>query len=366
MPGLIPLNEPASGSGKEPRARVASAAASYSQSAAVSCLRDQPQQPPSQIGNLNYRRVLQRPESSLTHVFAGRAISVFLLAAVSLSAAPAVDIATVAPDLTVPKMEKSSPAPGKRVRQTHPDYADTQVHHALYLPANWKPGGNYPILVEFAGNGPYSNQFGDISTGKVEGSKLGYGITAGQDFIWICMPYLNNAGDANVTRWWGDPPTYNPTATLDYCKKTVPWICRQYGGDPKKVILAGFSRGAIACNYLGLHDDEIAKLWRAFIPYSHYDGAKIHWPYKGDDRASATERLKRLKGRPQFICHEGSRPMNTENLQQAKGFIESTGIQGDFTYLPTGFRNHNDAWTLRPSPARKALRHWLDRVLKEE
>jgi galactonate dehydratase len=27
------------------------------------------------------------------------------------------------------------------------------------------------------------------------------------------------------------------------------------------VILTGFSRGAIACNYIGLHDAEIAKLW---------------------------------------------------------------------------------------------------------
>ena len=49
-------------------------------------------------------------------------------------------------------------------------------------------------------------------------------------------------------------------------------VCEQYGGDRAAVILTGFSRGAIACNYLGLHNEEIAGLWRAFIPYSHYDG----------------------------------------------------------------------------------------------
>jgi len=27
--------------------------------------------------------------------------------------------------------------------------------------------------------------------------------------------------------------------------------------------------------------------------------------------------------------------------------------------VETGFRNHNDAWTLRPSPARAALREWV-------
>ena len=275
------------------------------------------------------------------------------------TASAAVDISTVPPDLVTPPMLEASPAPGKRVRQTHPGYAGTGVYHALYLPSDWTPNRTYPVIVEFAGNGPYKNRFGDISTGKVEGSNLGYGISGGKGFIWVCLPYLNEKGDANVIRWWGDHPSYDPQPTVEYCAATVPWICQAYGGDPKKVVLAGFSRGAIACNYIGLHNDQIAALWRAFVPYSHYDGAKVHWPYPGDDRKSATERLKRLRGRPQFICHEGSRPMNSQNLEQARGFIEAAGIEGDFTYMPTGFRNHNDAWTLRPSPARKALRAWL-------
>ena len=63
-----------------------------------------------------------------------------------------------------------------------------------------------PVIVEFAGNGPYKSRFGDISTGLVEGSKLGYGITGGKNFIWVCMPYLNNDGTANVTQWWGNKP----------------------------------------------------------------------------------------------------------------------------------------------------------------
>ncbi len=145
----------------------------------------------------------------------------WIAAASSAIAAPAPDIASITPDLIVPPMETGEPAPGRRVRQVHPDHADTEVHHALYLPTDWKPGRKYPVIVEFAGNGPYSNKFGDISTGRVEGSKLGYGISAGQGFIWVCLPYLNNAGDANVTRWWGDPPTYNPQPTIDYTAKTL-------------------------------------------------------------------------------------------------------------------------------------------------
>ena len=44
-------------------------------------------------------------------------------------------------------------------------------------------------------------------------------------------------------------------------------------------------RGAIGCNYLGLYDDEIAELWKAMIPYSHYDGVRL-WGYPKSDMAS--------------------------------------------------------------------------------
>ncbi len=366
MAGRILPNEPtgASTAGTVPRPRE-----TPPRSAAVSRLGDQPQQSPISDGFVTFKACASSKVAAagLRHSRAPRTplrVAVALsLAALTLSAAPAPDISTIPPDLTVPPVANGAPTPGKRVRQVHPDYAKTDVHHLVYLPTDWKPDGRYPVIVEYAGNGPYSNKFGDISTGEVEGSKLGYGISAGKGFIWVCLPYLNEAGTANVTRWWGDHPTYNPQPTIDYCLKTVPWICRKYGGDSKRVVLAGFSRGAIACNFIGLHDDSISALWRAFIPYSHYDGAKTHWPYPGDDRKSAAIRLRRLKGRPQFICHEGERPMSSQNLEHAKGFIKSTGIEGDFTYLPTGFRNHNDAWTLRPSPARDALRRWLKEKL---
>ena len=269
----------------------------------------------------------------------------------------AVDISSVKPDLILPSLTKGMPAPGKRVKQTHPDWKDTEVYHVIYLPKDWQPNKRYPVIVEYAGNGPFKNRFGDISAGHPEGSKMGYGISAGTGFIWVCIPYLNNAGNKNVTKWWGDRPKYNPQPTLDYCKKVVPWICANYGGELNSVILCGFSRGAIACNYLGLHDDVIAKLWRAFIPYSHYDGVR-RWPYPGSDQKSALQRLKRLKGRPQFICHEG------EGVSGTQKFLDNAGIKGKFIFQATGFRNHNDGWLLRPSPARTAMRQWLAKSLK--
>ena len=278
-----------------------------------------------------------------------------LCLAAGLSAAP--DLRTVKPDLALPPLSNAQAAAGSRVKETHPDWKGTSVYHVLYLPRDWRAGKSYPVLVEYAGNGPYKGRFGDVSTGHPEGSKMGYGISGGAGFIWVCLPYLNNAGKKNVTQWWGDAPQRDARPTVDYCKKAVPWICKKYGGDPKRVILCGFSRGAIACNYIGLHNDRIAKLWRAFIPYSHYDGVNERWGYPNADRKSALARLRRLGNRPQFICHEGG------GVAATRHWVESTGIQGQFTFRSTGFRNHNDAWLLRPSPARRTLREWLKKSL---
>jgi len=258
--------------------------------------------------------------------------------------------------LVLPVLGDSKPAAGLRVKQTLPEWRESGVYHVLYLPPKWMPTEKLPVIIEFAGNGPYKNRFGDVSTGHPEGSKMGYGISGGKGFIWVCLPYLNNAGTANVTKWWGNAPKYDVGPTVAYCKKAVPWICKEYGGDPKRIVLCGFSRGAIACNYLGLYDDDIARLWRAFIPYSHYDGVR-RWPYPVSDQESAKRRLQRLAGRPQFICHEGTGVSGTQK------FLDSTEIKGKFTFQATGFRNHNDAWLLRPSSARAALRGWLKATL---
>lgn len=279
---------------------------------------------------------------------------VFLLA-VSCGAARAFaaelpDIRSVEPDLAVPPVTTEAPAAGRRVRMTLPGYAGTEVHHALYLPADWRAGQRFPVIVEYAGNGAYSNRFGDVSDGTVEGSRLGYGASGGKGFIWVCAPYVSADRRRNQPTWWGDLE-----ATVGYCTGVVAEVCAAYGGDPSAVFIAGFSRGAIACNFIGLHDDAVATLWRGFICHSHYDGVRA-WGYAGSDRASAAARLARLRGRPQFISHEGS-------VDETRTYLESAGPNGRFTFVPLPYRNHTDAWTLRDIPARAALRAWLGEVL---
>ena len=175
-----------------------------------------------------------------------------LVAALPLARAEAPDIRSVEPDLTIPKLETGQPDAGKRVKQTIPGYEQTGVYHVTYLPTDWVKGKRYPVLIEYAGNN-HRGAYGDISTGRPEGSNMGYGISGGRGFIWVCLPYLNAAGDDIALTWWGDSKNRTARPTLDYCHKTVPWICEKYGGDTDRVVLCGFSRGAIACNLSLIH-----------------------------------------------------------------------------------------------------------------
>lgn len=266
------------------------------------------------------------------------------------------DISRVTPDLVVPPLEEGPPAPGKRVRVGDP----FGVYHVVYLPEDWNPARRWPVLVEYAGNGNYRNRFGDESRGRPEDSCLGYGLSGGKGFLWVCLPYLSGDGSQNVITWWGDPPGYAVGRTVDYCVKTLEAVCAQYSGDPERVILSGFSRGAIATYFIGLQDDRIAGLWRGFFAYSHFDGP-IRWPYPGSDAASAAVRFARSRGRPLFVCGEENNAEYTRRWMEARYGVEALRT---ITFQSTGYRNHNDAWILRPGDTRDAARAWLRQTVR--
>ena len=256
-------------------------------------------------------------------------------------------------DLTVPPWTEGPPAAGRRVKQTNPGYEGWDLYHVLYLPVDWQPGGKYPVMVEYAGNGGYKNAGGDVCTGRVEDCKLGYGLSAGRGMIWVCLPYVNREEKKAQLQWWGDAE-----ATAAYCVQTVNSICREFGGERSAVILTGFSRGAIACNYIGLRNDEIAPLWRAMMPHSHYDGVR-KWPYADSDAASAATRLARLAGRPQFISNENS-------VEPTRDYLRQHAPGGKFTFAALPYPNHTDEWVLKDIPERTRARAWLAEVLRPQ
>jgi len=252
-------------------------------------------------------------------------------------------------DLATPVMTSDAPAPGKRVRQVAPEYEGTDVYHTLYLPVDWKPGGRYPVIVEYTGN----QWSASGATGEVKDANLGYGMSGGKGYIWITMPYVEKGQKKNALTWWGDRQ-----ATIDYCKANLPRICEQFGGDPENVFLCGFSRGAIAASYIGLADDEMASLWKAVFTHDHFDGQQ-EWGYPESDRASALERLSRLKGRPVLVCGSKNEFLK-DHLELARFTFLKVPTTELFT-IPEGkvIHPHTDLWMHKDSEYRRRARAWL-------
>jgi hypothetical protein len=240
------------------------------------------------------------------------------------------------------------------VRHQLPEFVGTDLFHALYLPTNWERGKRHAVICEYPGNGPFQNQLGDTNSGRLEDCNLGYGASGGRDFIWVCLPLVDPVKKQHVRQWWGDAE-----ASVAYCKATVKQVCDEFGGDSDRLVLCGFSRGAIACNYLGLRDDKIAQLWKCMIVHSHYDGVR-RWPYADSGRDSALVRLRRLADRPQFITHEGS-------IVETRKFLQDSQI-GQFdrflTLVALPFPNHSDDWVLRPLAEREQLRKWMAKTME--
>lgn len=277
----------------------------------------------------------------------------------------------MATELALPPLAQGQPAAGRRVRVISPEYVGTEVHHLVALPTDWSPaaqaqGRRWPVIVEYTGNlHPASG-----SSGEVEGASLGHGLSRGKA-IWVVLPYVSKDHQRNEVTWWGDVE-----ATVAYAKRQVPRICAEFGGDQRQVLLCGFSRGAIAVSFLGLHDDEVAKLWCGFWAHDHFDGARA-WPGQawGNPlpryQAEATARLRRLQGRPllvtQGIGHTGSREFLSPLLPPTAWTYRDVDMPGLCGPFPNDMAKdpHNDRWLLRDSPTGEALHRWWAQVLAD-
>gem|GEM_PF-299643 len=269
------------------------------------------------------------------------------------------DMRDVSPDLVPPLTHKPGDAtPGRKMALP----VQSVSANTLYLPTNWNQNQKWPILVELPGNWSDRNDRGDDCSGMNGDGALAFGLSGGYGAICLSVPFLSSDGKSLMSTWWGDPPMYDAAPTIANLKAVIAETCEKYNGDPNRVILVGFDRGSIAVNAVGLSSDHAAGRWKAAVCFSHYDGVG-NWAFAKSDAASAIERLKRLGSRPQFIISES--PADGPALSdQAKEFIEKSGVQGDFTFATTGFLNHSDQWALRPSPARTQLREWLAKQMQ--
>ncbi|RMF94236.1 MAG: carboxypeptidase regulatory-like domain-containing protein [Planctomycetota bacterium] len=266
----------------------------------------------------------------------------------------------------VPPMEEGPPAPGKRVKVVPPEYAGTEVYYSLYLPTGYRRGEQHPVIVEYTGN--YFPLSG--STGEVKDANLGYAIAEHLNAIWLVMPYVE--GDRSVVRWWG-----SERETIEYALTNIRRVCETYGGNPAEVFLCGFSRGAIAANYLGLYNDEIADVWLGFFAHDGMDGVRNFWKNEISTdtlRRQAEERLRRLRGRAELVTQHGS-------LASIAAYLEENDrrVYGEFTLISVPIESiipdipnddvphpHTDKWLLYDSEYSARVFRWFDAVRKDK
>ena len=280
------------------------------------------------------------------------------LAALAIAFSASAQTTPAGKELVTPIMTDEAPAAGKRVRQVAAEYTGTQVYHSLYLPTDWKPGGRYPVIVEYTGNKFPPGK----GSGEVRDANLGYGMSGGVGYIWVVMPYVEVGRKENAVTWWGDKQ-----ATVDYCKVNLPRVCTDFGGDPDNVFVCGFSRGAIGSSYIGLADDEIAALWKGMFTHDHFDGQKT-WSYPASDRSSALVRLARLRGRPVLICGQYASTVRDQFLKDHLDLANFTFLDVPTTEIfniPEGsvLHSHTDLWMHRDSTYRRQARQWLQTVI---
>jgi hypothetical protein len=208
----------------------------------------------------------------------------------------------------VPDIERGEPMAGKRVYQKLPGWENTSIEHVLTLPKEWKRGTKYPIIVEYTGNVFYHKWC--HSTGLTDQGNMAYGLSRGETFILLNLPFISLDGQREEPNGWG-----SIEKTSDYCLQVVKFISEKFDGDNGQLFFTGFSRGELAMNYLALRDDRIAPIWRGFIGADPAIASAKKWqgtPGWNQCAAGWDERGARLQDRPFFSQHPSYGPVHVD------------------------------------------------------
>lgn len=221
----------------------------------------------------------------------------------------------------VPDIERGAPAAGKRVYQKLPGWETTKIEHVLTLPKEWKRGAKFPVIVEYTGNVFYYKWC--HSTGFTDQGNLAYGLSRGETFILLNLPFIAPDGQREESDGWG-----SIEKTEDYCLQALKFVHENYGGDTNQVFFTGFSRGQLAMNYLALRDDRIAPRWRGFIGADPAIPSAKKWfggPGWNQCAAGWDERGARLRGRPFINQHPnyGAVHVDVEYLEDSPSTVQT-------------------------------------------
>lgn len=243
--------------------------------------------------------------------------------------------------IEVPTVEDGPPAPGKRVRFRLPGGKSGAVYSILHLPEDWTPQGRYPVIAEFPGNIFFVA--GCYSTGLPDQCVMGHGMTKGRGAICVGLPFVNADGTI-AEHGWGDAD-----ATADHAMRMMDEVCGKHGGDRANLVMTGFSRGAIACGYIGLRNGRIASYWKGFHACQHYDGDG----WNGATMEGALERAQRFRGKAVF---------QTDNAPKAFQPVMDR-MKTEVTWVQSGLGAHATAMFLDDRPSTVQVREWFRRLV---
>ena len=157
----------------------------------------------------------------------------------------------------------------------------------------------------------------------------------------MSLPFVDRSAGVIAEGGWGVPDD-----TAAYAVAMVEHVVREFAADPANVVLTGFSRGALACGFIGLRDERIAALWKGFHACQHYDGDG----WNGATEAGALERARRFRGRAVF---------QTDN-SRAKFQRVMDAMSVPVTWADSGLGAHATAMFLDDRPSTQALRRWFN------
>lgn len=251
--------------------------------------------------------------------------------------------------LDVPDMTEGSPAPGRRVRYRLVADAKNEIYCALYLPPDWKPGKRYPVIAEFPGNVFYSAR-ACWSTGRPEQCQMGYGMSSGTNAIWVSLPFVDREKGEIAESGFGSNKGGDTAA---HTLAVMDDICRNWGGDRDSLFLCGFSRGSIACGYIGLRNDKIAALWKGMVGCQHYDGSN----WRESNMEDAVRRAPRFTGKAIFQVDN--------RREKYQPVVDATDAAVKWTWIRSGLGYHATAMFLDDRPGMLELRRWFRDLVEE-
>jgi polyhydroxybutyrate depolymerase len=147
----------------------------------------------------------------------------------------------------LPTVPRGDAVPGK-----HPDAGQTRHESVtvdgierdywVHLPKNYDPNQKLPLVLVFNGYASSGRQLGDVAPGGAGMEEL-TGLSQKADQEGFIVAYLDGNPDSNHTwnngQWW-----FSKRNDIKFTGRVIDKLQENYGTDPSRTYLAGFSQGA--------------------------------------------------------------------------------------------------------------------------